>query len=150
MPDIDRQFIALRKKIYELLNQQVETRGIRKKEITQSLRLEDMPENSPIVIIQNAHIGDSVKKSTNILEILDNLQTEYSHDKYATLESIVTNMYSAALSHDEMMRRFEQALFDVVLRRHKGNKAKAAASLGMNRTTLVERLKRLECKAIDI
>jgi transcriptional regulator with PAS, ATPase and Fis domain len=45
------------------------------------------------------------------------------------------------------MGKVEKLLLDQALRRHGGNKAKAAKALGLKRTTLLYKLKAQECLA---
>jgi DNA-binding NtrC family response regulator len=51
------------------------------------------------------------------------------------------------LPFEDLMGKVEKLLLEQALRRHGGNKAKAAKSLGLKRTTLLYKLKAQECVA---
>jgi transcriptional regulator with PAS, ATPase and Fis domain len=51
------------------------------------------------------------------------------------------------LPFEDLMGKVEKLLLDQALRRHGGNKAKAAKALGLKRTTLLYKLKAQECLA---
>jgi transcriptional regulator with GAF, ATPase, and Fis domain len=51
------------------------------------------------------------------------------------------------LPFEDLMGKVEKLLLDQALRRHGGNKAKAAKALGLKRTTLLYKLKSQECLA---
>jgi transcriptional regulator with PAS, ATPase and Fis domain len=51
------------------------------------------------------------------------------------------------LPFEDLMGKVEKLLLEQALRRHGGNKAKAAKALGLKRTTLLYKLKGQECVA---
>ena len=54
---------------------------------------------------------------------------------------------TSELAFEDLMGKVEKMLLEQALRRHGGNKAKAAKALGLKRTTLLYKLKSQECVA---
>jgi DNA-binding NtrC family response regulator len=63
------------------------------------------------------------------------------------LEEFPLDVPTDDLPFEDLMGKVEKLLLDQALRRHGGNKAKAAKALGLKRTTLLYKLKAQECIA---
>ena len=63
------------------------------------------------------------------------------------LDEFPVNIPTDDLPFEDLMGKVEKLLLDQALRRHGGNKARAAKALGLKRTTLLYKLKAQECLA---